>query len=52
MSPAPKTAAELRARIDECQPYAKAIIETMLRGDHDACAAAQKAMREKKFGGK
>ena len=47
MHPAPKTVAELRAILDERQPYAKAISDAMMRGDHDGCAAAQKAMREK-----
>lgn len=47
----PKTVAELRARLDERLPYTKAIADAMMRGDHDGCAAAQKAMREK-FGAK
>lgn len=47
MKPAPKTAAELRAILDERAPYTKAIADAMMRGDLVACAAAQAAMRER-----
>lgn len=40
------TAAELRAKLDQRRPFAAAIMEAMLRGDHDGCAEAQRQMRQ------
>lgn len=42
----PKSVAELRAILDARAPYAKAVGDAMMRGDLEACDAAQKAFRE------
>lgn len=42
----PKTVAELRAILDARKPYTDAINDAFMRGDIEACAAAQKAMRD------
>jgi hypothetical protein len=46
MTKTPKTVAELRAILDARKPYTDAIHAAMMSGNHDAVAAAQKAMRE------
>ena len=43
---AAKTLQELRVILDARKPYTDAIMAAVRSGDHDACAAAQKAMRE------